>query len=181
MPTEQIPEDRGGGGVLAGLLAPLRLPERVIEALESLAEAGRHLGPMRAELTRVREQTEPLPDLMPALDRVLEHTAPVPDLLAVTERISEQAEPLAGLLPALERLEERIATRLDSLQQVVAALEGQDSYLNEALGELCGEVTAMHKTISGLQDDVQSITERLPDPTRGPLEKARHVLTGTGG
>ncbi len=50
----------GGGGVLAGLLAPLRLPERVIDALDSLAEAAREVGPMRSELTRVREQTEPL-------------------------------------------------------------------------------------------------------------------------
>ena len=48
------------GDVLAGLLAPLRLPERVGEALESLAEAARELGAMRAELVRVREQTEPL-------------------------------------------------------------------------------------------------------------------------
>ena len=42
------------------MLAPLRLPERVIDALDSLAEAAREVGPMRSELTRVREQTEPL-------------------------------------------------------------------------------------------------------------------------
>ena len=46
--------------MLAGLLAPLRLPERVIDALETMAEAGREVGPMRSELTRAREQTEPV-------------------------------------------------------------------------------------------------------------------------
>ncbi len=35
----------------------------------------------------------------------------------------------------------------------------------------------MHKTVSGLQEDVKSIAERLPDPSRGPLEKAREALT----
>jgi len=60
-------EREGGGGLLAGLLAPLRLPERVMDALDSLAEAAREVSPMRSELTRVREQTEPLAELMPAL------------------------------------------------------------------------------------------------------------------
>ncbi len=56
MAPDEEPEGRGGG-VLAGLLAPLRLPERAMEALESLAGAARELTPMRSVLTRVREQT----------------------------------------------------------------------------------------------------------------------------
>lgn len=117
-------EASGGrsGSVLAGLLAPLRLPERVLEALDEL-----HL--MRSELTRVREQTEPLAELMPAI-----------------ERLVKQTEPLSELIPAL-----------DSLKK---------------------ELVAMHKTLDGLQDDVQSVTERLPDPSKGPLQKAHDVLTG---
>ena len=118
---------------------------------------------MRSELTRVREQTEPLSELMPTLERLL-----------------KQTEPLSDLLPALQRLEERLGTRLDSLHGVVVALEGDDSHLNAAVGELHREVAAMHKTLYGLQDDVQRITDRLPDPNRGPLEKARDVLGGSG-
>ena len=38
---------------------------------------------------------------------------------------------------------------------------------------------SMHKTIVGLQDDVQSATDRVPDPSRGPFDKAREVLTGS--
>jgi len=129
---------------LAGLLAPLRLPERTLEALDTLVEAVENLGPMRSELTRVREQTAPLGEL----------------------------------LPALEHLEERLGTRLDSIHEVVAALENEDSHLNATVADLAREIGAMHKTLSGLQDDVQSVTNRLPDASRGPLEKARDVLSG---
>ena len=129
---------------MAGLLAPLRLPERTLEALDTLVEAVENLGPMRSELTRVREQTAPLGEL----------------------------------LPALEHLEERLGTRLDSIHEVVAALENEDSHLNATVADLAREIGAMHKTLSGLQDDVQSVTNRLPDASRGPLEKARDVLSG---
>jgi len=117
-------EASGGrsGSVLAGLLAPLRLPERVLEALDELRL-------MRSELTRVREQTEPLAELMPAIKRLV-----------------KQTEPLSELIPAL-----------DSLKK---------------------ELVAMHKTLDGLQDDVQSVTDRLPDASKGPFQKAHDVLTG---
>ena len=36
----------------------------------------------------------------------------------------------------------------------------------------------MHRTAGGLQDDVQSVTDRLPYSSRGPLEKAKDALTG---
>jgi predicted nuclease with TOPRIM domain len=143
MSQEETPDD-GGGGILAGLLAPLRLPERTLEALDTLVEAVENLGPMRSELTRVREQTAPLGEL----------------------------------LPALEHLEERLGTRLDSIHEVVAALENEESHLNATVADLAREIGAMHKTLSELQDDVQSVTNRLPDASRGPLEKARDVLSG---
>ena len=170
--------DGRGGGVLAGLLSPLRLPERAMAALDSLAEAVRELAPMRAELTRVREQTEPLADLMPAVERILAQTRPVTDLLPVVERISEQAEPLAELLPALERLETAIGTQLESLVEVLGALESEESYLNKTVMELGRQLTELDKTIAALQGDVQSVTDHLPQ--RGPLAKARNALSGGG-
>jgi len=164
--------------MLAGLLAPLRLPERVIDALESLVEAARELSPMRSELTRVREQTEPLADLMPAVERLIEQTEPVPEILREVEQIREQAEPLSELLPALESVKAELGEQLERLQGVIVALEGDGSHLNTTAGKLIDELVAMHKTVSGLQDDVQSVTERLPDPSRGPLQKAHDVLSG---
>jgi predicted nuclease with TOPRIM domain len=119
------------------LLAPLRLPERVIDALDSLAEAAREVSPMRSELTRVREQTEPLAELMPAVERLIER-----------------------------------------LQELIVALEGDESHLSVTARKLVDHSFAMHKTVDGLKDDVRSGTERLPDASKGPLEKARDVLTG---
>ena len=75
---------------------------------------------------------------------------------------------------------ERLGTRLDSVHEVVVALESKDSHLNATVADLLREVAAMHKTLNGLQDDVQSVTARLPDASRGPLEKACDVLTGSG-
>jgi hypothetical protein len=71
--------------VLDGLLAPLRLPERVVEALESLPAAARELGQVRVELTRVREQTEPLAGLMPAVEGLLERTERLPEMVSVLD------------------------------------------------------------------------------------------------
>ena len=135
-----------GGGVLARLLAPLRLPERVIDALESLADAAPELGAMRSELVRVREQSAPLVEL----------------------------------LPALERLEQSLGARVDTLGDVIERLASEESHLNQTVGELAAELEAMHQTIHGLQDHVEKITNHLPDPGRGPLEKARDALTGSG-
>ena len=157
-----------GGGLLNGLLAPLRLPERVIDALESLAEAAAELGPMRSELTRVRERAERISDQ-------------ADEILGVSKHIREQAQPLGELLPALERLEQTLGGRVDGLREVVERLEGEEAHVNERVGELLQELATMHKTIHGLEDEVEKITERLPDPTRGPLEKARDAITGSDG
>ena len=158
--ADETARDRGGG-MLAGLLAPLRLPERVIDALDSLTEAARELSPMRSELTRVREQTAPLVELMPAIERLI-----------------KQTEPLSELLPALDSLKNEIREQLERLRELIVALEGDESHLNVTAGKLVDELFAMHKTVAGLQDDVQSVTERLPDASKGPLRKAHDVLTG---
>ena len=178
MSPKETPDD-GGAGILSGLLAPLRLPERTLEALDALVKAVGNLGPMRSELTRVRKQTEPLDELIPALERLHKQTEPLGDLIPALERLHKQTKPLGELIPALERLEESLGTRLDSLNEIVVALEGDDSHLVAAVGGLDRKVSAMHKTLSGLQNDVQSVTDRLPDPNRGPLEKARDALTGS--
>ena len=133
----------GGGGMLASLLAPLRLPERVIDALDSLVDAVQELSPMRLELTRVRKQTEPLSELLPALDS----------------------------------MKKELREELQQLRELIVALEGDESHLNVTAGKLVDELLAMHKTVAGLQDDVQSVTERLPDPSKGPLQKAHDALT----
>ncbi len=166
-----------GGSVLDGLLAPLRFPERVVEALESLPQAARELGQVRVELTRVREQTEPLAGMVTAVEQVLDHTERVPEMLSLVERISRQAEPLEQLLSSLERLEEGLGGRIDSLSAVVGSLESEESHLNQRVVELVGELRTMHETVTGVKGDVETLTDRMPDSNRGPLERARDVFT----
>lgn len=169
----------GQRGVLGGLLDPLRLPARALKALESLAGAAQHLAPMRTELGRARESIEPLADLV---ERTRDQTEQVPLIPPVVERISEQSEPLEHLLPALANLEESLGARLVSLHEVIVALEGDESHLNNAVVALGEQMDAMHATVRSLQDDVRRVTARLPDPEeRGTLvEKAKDVLTGGG-
>ncbi len=191
--------------MLSGLLAPLRLPERVLEALDELR-------PMRLELTRVREQTEPLGDLLPALqsleDDLGARIGGVHDELrpmrAELTRVQEQTEPVLELLPALQRLQDVLGTRLDAVHEVVVALESKESHLNRAIEEmgtkvatltdalapvddrlvtvertvhgLAGEVRSIHETLVGLKEDIQRITGLRGD--RGVMERARDALTG---
>ncbi len=127
--------------MFGGLLASVRLPERVLNAL---VEAARDVGLIRSEVTRVREQTEPLEEL----------------------------------LPALERLERGLEARLDSLCEVVGALENEESFLNQSVKELASELAALHKTVAGLQDDLQRVTDHLPDGG-GPLQAVRNAFTSS--
>ncbi|MBW3665942.1 MAG: hypothetical protein KY469_22910 [Actinobacteria bacterium] len=70
-----------------------------------------------------------------------------------------------------------VETRLGALHEVITALEDDESHLNKSVGDLAGQLTDVHETVVGLRGDVERITDRLPDPSRGPLEKARDVLT----
>ena len=112
---------------------------------------------MRSELTRVREQTEPLAELIPALERLI-----------------KQTEPLAELRPALDSLKRELGEQLERLQEMIVALEGDESHINVT----AGSSSRCTRTVAGLQDDVQSVTDRLPDASKGPLQKAHDVLTG---
>ena len=75
-------------------------------------------------------------------------------------------------------MKRELGEQLERLQELIVALEGDESHLNVTARKLVDELVAMHKTVDELQDDVKSVTERLPDASKGPLEKARDVLTG---
>ncbi len=160
------------GSLLSGLTAPLRVPER---ALDVLAQAAGALVEMRSDLSAVREQTKPLAAVT---KDIKERVEPMPETV---ERISRQAEPLETVLPALEGLEKAVVEQLKAAHETMKALERDQAALNEKVEGLSGEITGLHETVAGLKGDVERVTERLPDPNRGPLEKAREALTGSGG
>lgn len=188
--------------MLTSLLAPLRLPERVLEALEMLVESTRTLGPIHSELESVREQTEPLSELLPALDRLNEDLgARLDAVLGVVTALENEDSHLAR---AVGGLDESLGRRLDAVHWVVQSLESEDSHLNRAMGELsvhvealreavapvdqrlttiessvnhlAGEVEAIHQTLGGVQEDIQRITGLRGE--RGVMERARDAITG---
>ena len=174
MASEKTSEPSAGGSLLSGLIAPLRVPER---ALEALIGAAGDLAAIRSELSTMREQNEPLAQLVPLTKEIKARIEPMPPTV---ERISGQAEPLEELLPALERLERAVVERLEATQETMKAIERDEARLNDQVSKLCGEIGTLKETVSGLKGDVERITERLPDPTQGPLDKVRDALTGRG-
>lgn len=158
--------------LLSGLLAPLRIPER---ALDALVDAAGALREVRSELSAMREQTEPLQELVPLTKELKALVEPMPPTV---ERISAQAEPLEEMLPSLGRLEQAVVGRLEAAHETMKAIERDEARLNEQVKTLCGEIGDLQRTVAGLKGDVERITERLPDRSHGPLEKVRDVLSG---
>lgn len=150
--------------MLAGLLAPLRLPERVVEALEELR-------PMRLELTRVRRQTEPLAELLPALEQ-LEQT-----LSARIAAVQDELAALASEESHLARNTSELNAKVGAISDVVAPVGDRLATMERMIHQLAADVGAINETVVGVKDDIQRITGLRGE--RGIMERARDVLTGS--
>lgn len=144
MSADETGEARGGN-VLSGLLSPLRLPERVITGLEKLTG---DVGSIRVDVHRVREQTEPLGDILPALDR-LEHA-----LGARLDSLHETIEALEGNESHLNKTVQQLVHELSAMHNTLHGLQDSVKRVTDRLPD---------------QED---------DDKRGPLKVARDVLTG---
>lgn len=149
--------------MLAGLLAPLRLPERAVEALDQLR-------PMLSELTRVRQQTEPLGDLLPAV----EHLEKV--LGARLDAVHEVIVALESDESHLNRATNDLGAKVDALRGVLEPVDDRLANIERVTAALSREVASIHETIVGVKDDIQRTTGLRGD--RGMMERARDVLTG---
>ena len=125
----------------------------------------------------MREHNEPLAELVPLTKEIKAQIEPMPPTV---ERISGQAEPLEELLPALIRLEQAVVERLEAAHETMKALERDEQRLNEQVTTLCKGIGTLQDTVSGLKGDVERMTDRLPDPTAGPLDKVRDVFSSRG-
>ena len=63
----------------------------------------------------------------------------------------------------------------------MGALEGEQSHLNRGVVALVGELRAMHETVTEVKGDVKTLTDRMPDSNRGPLDRARDIFTSDNG
>ena len=149
---------------MAGLLAPLRLPERVLEALDELR-------PIRLELTRVRKQTEPLPGLLPALKRLEK---------ALSNRLDAVQEVVTALesdQSHLNRSTQALAAKVEAVSDLLAPVDGRLATIERTIEGLAGEVGSIRESLVGVKDDIQRTTGLRGE--RGMVERARDALTGS--
>ena len=93
------------------------------------------------------------------------------DLLRSVGRIEQELRAIGGT----------VGTAGEGIHELRASAHRQEARLERiegALGELRGRFATMETLVTGLARDVGDATERLPDKEKGPLAKAREVLTG---
>lgn len=164
-------------GMLMTLLAPLRLPERifdalgdVFDALGELVESVGNLPAMRAELTRVREATEPLSDVVTTLDRIDE---------GLTSRLDAILEVIKALESERSHLNRTVAglyERVDALHGDLEPVDDRLVTLEHTTRGLAGDVSGIRDDVVGIKDDIQRVTGLRGE--RGKLERVRDKITG---
>lgn len=97
-----------------GLLAPVRLSERAVAALEEL-------GPMHRELVRMREQTASMPDLLPELQRVSEALAPLEERLVGLEHA------MAGIVGRIGEIQDTLNVLKEDVEHVPGIPAGDET------------------------------------------------------
>ena len=152
--------------MLGSLLAPLRIPERVLKVLDQVAESTSELGPIRSELTRVGKQTEPLAELIPALR----------DLGTQLDTVREVVQALESDESHLNSAVTDLSTKVGALNDSLAPVGGRLAAIEATTDRLGSEVGAVHETLRGVQEDIQRITGLRGD--RGVMERTRDVLIG---
>ena len=128
MATE--PHDRareGRAGLVGGLLAPLRLPARVVVAIEDIAEAVRDVRPMREEVETIREQSSDLAELLPALTSMKE------DLGTRLGSLHECIVELEGIEAGLDKRVGGLCQEITAMHRTVGGLKGEVGRITERL------------------------------------------------
>lgn len=144
-------DERSGGGppnVLDAVLAPLRLPQRIVAEIETIAGAVLSLS------KTADERLKSIDGRAGALVKGLGTMG------ASLTRLESKVEALAGLEATIEA---RMEALRDDLNTRMLSVEGQ-------LKEVNGPLTEMAK-------DVAEITQLLPDPADGPIARLKDQLT----
>lgn len=103
--------------VLTGLLAPLRLPARLLGAVEMAVDALADVSLIRSEVVRIRQQSESLDELLPALN-ALKH-----DLGGRLDSLREIVNGLEGIESDLDTTVAGLVNQLGALHQTVLTLQ----------------------------------------------------------
>jgi chromosome segregation ATPase len=145
----------------------LRLPERVLEALDELAE----LRAIRSELTRVRKQTEPLAELPPALEAMKD------ELGTRLDGVRDVVVALESERSHLNRSVGGLSDKVDALHEVLAPVDERLTTIERATSVLAREVTAIHETVRDVNENIQRMSGLRGE--RGLAERARDRVVGS--
>ena len=153
--------------MLDGLLYPLRLPERALDALGRLVQ---DLGGLREELASGLGSLEQTTDSLAADLRPLRT-----DVGVVRDSASRLPEGVAKLDQAVTGL----GAKLDHLDQGVGALHDDMRELCAHVEGLGKQLAAMQKTVDGTKGSVEEVTEDLPGASGGGLvARVREAVGG---
>ncbi len=152
--------------MLEGLLSPLRLPLRAMDALSRVAE---DLSGLRAELasgmgkldTRTVALASDLRYLLTDAAVMRESTSSLPD------GIAELEEAVNGLGRKLEHVDEGVGSLHADMRELCGHVAG--------MGE---QLAAIHETFTGMKGDVEEITKDLPGTGHGPIARMRDAIGG---
>lgn len=153
--------------MLDGLLYPLRLPERALDALGRLVQ---DLGRLREELASGLGTLEQTTASLAADLRPLGT-----DVGVVRDSASRLAEGVAKL----EQTVTGLGAKLDPLDQRVGALHDDMRELCDHVEGLGKQLAAMQQTVDGIQGDVEEVTKDLPGASgSGLVARVRDALGG---
>ncbi len=159
--------------VVSGLIAPLRLPERLLDSLDVVAESVRELGPIRSEIGRVGRQTEPLAEVLPALEDIRA------GLGTRLEDVREIVQALESDESHLNRAVSDLSVTVGALNDTLAPVDQRLAAIEDTTDRIAREIGAIHETLHGVQADIQRMSGLRGE--RGPIERVRDILTGGDG
>ena len=117
----------GGESLLGGLLSPLRLPERVVNAIEDIAERLEDVRPMRENVETIREQSSDLAELLPALTSMKE------DLGGRLDSLHECIVELEDIEKGLDKRVADLCQEITAMRATVEGLQGDVERITERL------------------------------------------------
>jgi chromosome segregation ATPase len=148
MPDDPV-MDRSAG-VLETLFAPLRLPQRAVTEIETIARTVQVLSGTASEHLR-----------------------------SIDDRAATLVRGIAGMRASMSRLEDKV-TELAGLEATIEErMEALREDLNTRMLAVEQHLRAVQPKIDQIARDVGKIDQLLPDPDAGPLARLKDTLTSS--
>lgn len=181
--------------MLDTLLAPLRLPERAVDALGRVApdvaalreEISKGLGTLeertsflvehlqllRTDVAVVRESTSCVPEATARLEKTVDGMG------GKLDRLDEAVGTLHGDLTELCAHVEGLGKQLETVAAATSPLQAHAANLDQSTSRLSEQVVSMQETVEGLKGSVEEVTKDLPGSSgSGPVARVRDAVSG---